>query len=100
MQLEKEMEEKKRLAEKLEAEKQMMERKVINLKKSPNVPKTKSVSPIGDRKSIIFETPEILECVSENEEEEESYRIDAKKIINKKNIIDDITSDVDNMSRK
>jgi hypothetical protein len=100
IQLEKEMEEKKKYADKLEAEKEMMVRKVKNLKKSPDVNRRSSCSPSPRKNSeSIYLTPDKLEEVSDNEDDD-SNKIDSKKIYNKKNVIEDIQSDLENQSVK
>jgi hypothetical protein len=89
--LEKEKEEKSKLVTKYETEKEMLMRKAINLKNS-----SPSLMKINKRTSTGLKSPEVLT------EEEDNYtnRLDARKIYNKKNIITDINSDIDNLSCK
>jgi hypothetical protein len=107
-QLEKEREEKQKLNEKLEAEKEMMQRKVTNLKKSPII-ENRPVSPnlitnqelnksdilIVNKKNNVFDT-------DKDTDDELIYvkKFDSKKIYNKKNVIEDINSDLENQSVK
>ncbi len=97
IQLEKEKEEKQKLAEKLEAEKEMMQRKVTNLKRSP-LAERNSVS-----NKILPEVvqPEILDYTQnylETDKEDDEIKIDSNKIFNKRNIVEDINSDLENQS--
>lgn len=111
MQLEKEMLEKKKLADKLEAEKEMMLRKVNNLKKTPQN-RRNSTSPTRDSFKL---KSDYVECQNKgynepekiqaddgdvSDEDESINRLDAKRIYNHKNIIDDINSDLEERSIK
>ena len=95
--MEKEKEEKKRIADKLESEKEMIERKVMNFKKHPDAREKEFLSPVVKSKTFKFENS--FENISDNHQDEKSFRLDTKNI-NKKIIIYDISSDIENMSRK
>ena len=110
-QLEKEREEKQKLAEKLEAEKEMMQRKVNNLKKSPMI-ESRPASPNLIINNQALNKSEILIVnkklnVFDNDKDKDTdddlimvAKIDSKKIYNRKNVVEDITSDLDNHSVK
>jgi hypothetical protein len=97
IQLEKEKEEKIKLAEKLEAEKEMMLRKVSNLKRSPTLEKSSSISNrvLQEISHQEYRSVEVSVVETENDEE---IKLDSNKIFNKKNLIDEITSDIENHS--
>ena len=97
IQLEKEKEEKKKLAEKLEAEKEMMLRKVSNLKRSPTFERPSSVSNKNLHETSHQDYRSVDVSVLETENDEE-IKLDSNKIFNKKNLIDEITSDIENLS--
>lgn len=83
--LEKEKEEKQKVAERMSIEKDMWMRKANNLKKSPMI--SRLPTPVQDRVNS-----------DEGETDISPIRLDANKIINKRQIIQEINSDVENMS--
>jgi hypothetical protein len=92
LELEKEKEEKAKLATKYETEKDMLRRKAINLKNSASPRKVEKRSFKG------LKSPEVL---TEEEDDGNAYKkLDSKKIYNKKNIITDINSDIEDKSIK
>ena len=96
IQLEKEKEEKQKLAEKLEAEKEMMQRKVTNLKRSPLAERnsvSNKILPEVAQTEILDDTQNYFETDKEDE-----IKIDSNKIFNKRNIVEDINSDLENQS--
>jgi hypothetical protein len=105
-QLEKEREEKQKLAEKLEAEKEMMQRKVTNLKKSPiieNRPVTPNliINSELNKSEIVFTNKKLNAFDTDKDTDDDLIlvkKIDSKKIYNRKNVVDDINSDLDNHS--
>lgn len=91
--MEKEKEEKEKLVSKYETEKEMLMRKANNLKKGAS-PMRRNESPKPSLKSqeIILKSADLTD--------EEEMKITSNKIYNKKNIVNEIESDLDNISLK
>lgn len=87
--LEKEKDEKKKLAEKLEQEKEYLMRKVNNLQNSLSTPSPITPIASGTGKFDFYES-----------EKDEELKIDANKIYNKNNRLEEISSDLENISVK
>ena len=70
----------------------MIQRKVNNLKKSPKELREKSPGVESNKCS----SSQLVD--TQNEEDTQINKLDAKKIYNKKNVIEEINSDLDNHS--
>ncbi len=110
LELEKEKEDKKIIAEKLENEKEMMARKVTNLKKSNSNSKQNNIrieSPGKSKNDSLSYTNANTVSPNKSMDSEESdcksdtnQRSIGRNSPNRMNLIDDINSDIDNLSRK
>lgn len=75
----------------------MMLRKVSNLKRSPTLERPSSVSNknLNETSHQDYRSVDVSVLETENDEE---IKLDSNKIFNKKNLIDEITSDIENQS--
>jgi hypothetical protein len=86
----KEKEEKQKLANMLENEKVMAQRKVENLRKTPELSKSSSSNIIGSRQLI-----ERNNNIPNIYDKEKRNFLDHEKIYTKKHVVDDINSELD-----
>jgi hypothetical protein len=75
----------------------MMLRKVSNLKRSPTMDRSTSISNkiLPEISQTDFRSVDVSAIETENDEE---IKLDSNKIFNKKNLIEEITSDIENQS--
>jgi hypothetical protein len=75
----------------------MMLRKVSNLKRSPTMDRSTSISNkiLPEISQTDIRSVDVSAIETENDEE---IKLDSNKIFNKKNLIEEITSDIENQS--